>query len=137
MGGVTAEQVARVPAANIHVSRAAFGQVWTYAHDVATRPGPDNRYLVGVLWTCRWMARQPVWSRVLNKMEIPASPVTRRHYAAMPETIQDEFIAAARACRPGETGRWVDLARGTLAMLDWSWGGSGRPPLELPTAAGN
>ena len=132
--GAAAEQAARVPAANIHVSRAAFGQVWAYAHDLATRPGPDNRYLVGVLWTYRWLADQPVWSRVLNKLEIPASPVTGRHYAAMPETIEVESLATARAYRPGQTGRWVGLARGTLATLEWAWHGSGRLPLELPAA---
>ena len=72
---------------------------------------------------------------VLNKMEIPASPVTHRHYAAMPETIEDEFLVAARACGPGETGRWVELARGALATLEWAWHGSGRPSLEVPAAA--
>ena len=133
--GVTAEQVARVPAANIHVPREAFGRLWAYAHDLATRPGPDNDYLVGVLWTCEWLARQPIWSPVLRKLEVPASPVTRRHYAAMPETIQDEFAAAARACGPGRSGMLAELARGALAALEWAWHGSGRPPLELPATA--
>ena len=132
---MTAEQIAKVPAENIHVSRAVFGQVWAYADELATQPGPDDDYLVGVLWTCRWLSKQPVWSQIFKRMEIPPSPITRRHYAAMPETIQDEFIAAARVGRLGQTGMMADLARGALAALEWAWGGSGRPPLELPTAA--
>lgn len=129
--GVTADQIAKVPAGNLHVSREAFGQMWAHADELGSRPG-TGLYTVGVLFTCEWLANQPLWSKIVNKMEIPASPVTRRHYAAMPETIQDEFIAAARACRPGQVGRRVELARGALATLEWTWHGSGRPPLELP-----
>jgi hypothetical protein len=136
--GVTAEQIAKVPAANIRVSREAFGRLWAYADEVATRPGVvDDHYAVGVLWTCEWLSRQPVWSSVLKRMRLQEAPVTERHHAAMPETIEAEYFAAVRRARPGETGQWAELARGVLATLEWAWHGSGKPPLEVPDPATN
>lgn len=132
--GVTAEQIAKVPAANLHVSRAAFGQVWARALELGKRPAMDY-YVIGVIRTCNWLADQPRWSKILKKLKIPASPVTERHYAAMPETIQDEYFAAARAARLGGTDRRSGVGCGALATLEWAWHGSARPPLEIPTTS--
>jgi hypothetical protein len=127
---VTAEHVARVPVDNLRVSRAEFGVLWSLAEHLGGQPGPDNDYLVGVLWTCRWLAGQPVRSRILNRAEIPRAPLTRRRHAAMPETIDDEYFAAVspRVVEP-------DFARGVAATLEWTWHGSRQPQLDIPHAA--
>ena len=127
---VSAEAVARVPGDNLRVSRADFGELWALAEKLAGRPGPDNDYLVGVLRTCRWLAGQPVWSRVIGRAEMPAAPLTRRRHAAMPETIDAEYVAAVTA-RPFERER----ARGVAVTLEWTWHGSRRPPLDVASAA--
>lgn len=128
---VTAEQIANVPAENIRVSRESFGRIWSYADDLGVRRDTDP-YAIGVLFTCEWIATQAVWSRVSKRWELPVSPVTERHYKAMPETIEDEYLAAVRASVPGKTGRRAELARGAAAMLELAWAGSRRPPLDLP-----
>ncbi len=81
-----AELVARIPEENLRVSRAEFGAVWSMVERWAGQPGPDNDFLIGVLRTCRWLADQPVWSRVMSRAEMPLAPVTFREHAAMPET---------------------------------------------------
>src|SRR5215831_19177919 len=88
---VSAEHVARVPGENLRVSRAEFGVLWSLAEDLGGQPpGPRNEYVLGVLRTCRWLANQPVWSRVAGRAQIPTAPLTRRPHAAMPETIDEE-----------------------------------------------
>jgi hypothetical protein len=59
---VSAEAVAKVPGENLRVSRADFGGLWTVAEQLGRLPagGADDDYVVGVIWTCRWLARQPV-----------------------------------------------------------------------------
>lgn len=127
---VSAKTRAKVPGENLRVARAEFGAVWSLAERLGGQPGPDNDYLVGVLWTCRWLADHPVWSRMLNRTEIPRSPLTRRQHAAVPETNEAEYLAAVRP-----RGREPEFARGVAATLEWAWRGSGRPPLDIPHAA--
>lgn len=132
LGGVdvTVEHVAKVPGENLRVPRTEFGAVWSAVERWAGRPGPRDEFLIGVMRTCRWLAAQPVWSRVAGRAEIPAAPVTRRRHAAMPETIDAEYVAALspRAAEPG-------VARGAAATLEWTWYGSRRPPLDTARAA--
>jgi hypothetical protein len=127
---VTAEHVAKVPRENLRVSRADFGALWSLAEHLGGQPGTDNDYLVGVIQTCRWLANQPVWSRVVGRAEISRAPVSWQHHAAMPETIDEEYLAAVspRAVEP-------EIARGVAATLEWTWHGSGRPPLDVSHAA--
>ena len=129
---VSAEAVARVPGENLRVSRATFGALWTLAEYLGSQPagGPDDDYVVGVVWTCEWLARQPVWVSVIRRWEMPVAPLTRRRHSAMPETIDEEYLAAATAA-PFERER----ARGVMATLEWTWHGSGRPPLDMSRAA--
>ena len=133
LGGmeVSAEAVAKIPAENLRVARVGFGALWAVAEHLGSQPagGPDDDYVVAVVWTCRWLARQPVWVSFTKRWEMPAAPLTRRRHSAMPETIEAEFLAAARA-RAFERER----ARGVMATLEWTWHGSGRPPLDLSTA---
>jgi hypothetical protein len=123
---VSAETLAKVPGENLRVARAEFGAVWSAAERWGTQPGPDNDYLIGVLWTCRWLADQPVWSRVAGRAEMPVAPVTSRRHAAMPETIDAEYLAAVSPRAPEP-----EFARGVVATLEWTWHGSGQPPLDV------
>jgi hypothetical protein len=127
---VSAQTLATVPGENLRVSRAAFGAVWSLAERLGGRPGPDDDYLVGVVLTCRWLANQPVWSQVVGRAEMPRAPVTWRHHAAMPETIDEEYLAAVSPRAPEP-----EIARGVAVTLEWSWHGSRRPPLDVPNVA--
>jgi hypothetical protein len=129
---VSAEAVAKVPGENLRVSRADFGALWAAAEHMGSEPagGADDDYVVAVVWTCRWLARQPVYSRVVGRWEMPAAPLTRRRHGAMPETIDEEYLAAATA-----SAFERERARGVMATLEWTWHGSGRPPLDMSTAA--
>ena len=127
---VSAAAVAKVPGENLRVSRADFAALWAFAEDVGRRLAGPDEYVVGVVRTCRWLARQPVWSSIFRRWEMPEAPLTGRHRSAMPETIDAEYLAAVTA-RPFERER----ARGVMATLEWTWHGSGRPPLDMPAAA--
>lgn len=117
---VSAEAVAKVPGENLRVSRADFGSLWALAEQLGSQPagGPNDDYVVAVVWTCEWLARQPVWSSIIHRWEMPAAPLTRHRHAAMPETIDEEYLAAATA-PAGER----DRARGVMATLEWAWHG--------------
>jgi hypothetical protein len=53
--------------------------------------------------------------RVAGRAQMPAAPVTFREHAAMPETIEAEYLAASpRAPEP-------DVAQGVAATLEWTW----------------
>jgi hypothetical protein len=127
---VSAKTLSKVPGENLRVSRAEFGAVWSAVEHWASQPGPTDYFLVGVLRTCRWLANQPMWSRIAGRAEMPAAPVTRRQHAAMPETIEAEYLAAVSPRVPEP-----DVARGVAVTLEWTWHGSRRPPMEVPHAA--
>lgn len=130
---VSADAVAKVPGANLRVPRTNFGALWAFAEHVATQPGPDDDFLVGVVFTCRWLAAQPVWSDLISRAEMPAAPLTGRQHAAVPETAEAELVSAsATAARRGAR---ADLARGVVATLTWAWRGTGAAPLDMPHAA--
>jgi hypothetical protein len=127
---VSAHAVSKVPQANLVVPRSAFGALWALAERLGGQPGAANEYLVGVVLTCRWLAAQPVWSDVSGRSEMPRAPVTGRPDAAMPETVETEYLAAASWRAPQR-----ERARGVVATLDWAWHGSGQPPLDASVAA--
>jgi hypothetical protein len=104
--------------------------LWTRAEWLGSQPARGDQYLIGVLWTCRWLADQPVWSRVMGRWEVPAAPLTRSRHAAMPETIEAEYMAALTALAFER-----ERARGVAATLAWVWYGSGEPPLDVSSAA--
>jgi hypothetical protein len=127
---VSAKTLSKVPGENLRVSRTDIGALWALAEHRGSQPARGDQYLIGVLWTCRWLASQPVWSRMISRWEMPAAPFTRHRHAAMPETIETEYMAALTA-RPFERER----ARGVAATLAWTWYGSRRPPLDVTAAA--
>lgn len=135
LGGVevTAELVAKVPVENMRVRLVEFGVLWARAEELGSRPARGDQYLIGVVLTCRWLAGQPVPSPLPSRrFEVPRAPLTRRLNMAMPETIDEEYMAAVTA-RPFERER----ARGVAATLEWTWHGSRRPPLDISTATTN
>ena len=129
---VTARQVEDIPQGNLRVPRADFVALWRLTdHLMVTRRG--DWYVVGVAMTCRWLACTAVPS-VLGGWELAWAPVTERSALAHEELIASELLAAERAAirnprgiegRPG----WLE---GVVATLEWAWGGSPVPPLELP-----
>jgi hypothetical protein len=127
---VSAETLAKVPGENLRVARAEFGAVWSLAEHLGRLPGDGGGFLLGVIRTCRWLADQPYWSPIDRRAVMPASPYTRQEPAAMPETIEAEYLAAVTP-----RGLEPELARGVAVTLEWTWHGSGRPPLDIPHAA--
>jgi hypothetical protein len=130
---VSAKLVDGTPRANLHISRTAFAEVWTAAELAAHLPGGD--YAAGVALTCRWLAGAPAWSSITNRVEMTSSPVRGREARATPETIAEEYMAAAvEAARGGRPER-AEFIRGVLATLDWTRNGLRQPPLEaLPSS---
>jgi hypothetical protein len=126
---VSVETLAKVPAENLRVARADFGALWAVAERLGMRPATGDKYLVGVITTCRWLAGQPVWSSVIGRWEMPVAPLSRREHSAMPETIDEEYLAAATA-----PAFERERARGVMATLEWAWHGSGRLPLDMSSA---
>lgn len=127
---VSADAVTKVPGENLRVSRAEFGALWSLAEHLGREPGDGGAFLLGVIRTCRWLAGQPFWSELDRRMVLPTSPYTRRQRGAMPETIDEEYLAAASA-----RVREPELARGVAATLEWTWHGSRLPPLDISPAA--
>lgn len=127
---VSAETLAKVPGENLRVPRAEFGAVWSLAEHLGRQPGDGGAYLLGVIRTCRWLADQPFWSQIDRRAVMPTSPYTRRQRGAMPETIDEEYLASVRP-----RGLEPELARGVAATFEWTWHGSRRPPLDIPRAA--
>lgn len=136
---VTAEHVARVPAANLRIPRELFGQMWEL---VEWSSGTDSDYRLGVLFCCRWLACQPFTFGRDDRFDRWAlSPFRRSDERAMPETIEAEYLAAVRAeariprprgdADPGDGGA-RERARATVATLRFSWCGYDHPPIGIP-----
>jgi hypothetical protein len=125
---VASDSVAPIRGDNLRVPRAEFSALWATVERLASRRGPDD-FLIGVLRTCRWLADQPVWSDVRGRAEMPLTPITRQGHAAMPETVEEEFVAAAAAA--GQRSGRPELARGVVATLQWACRGTGASPLDL------
>jgi hypothetical protein len=85
--------------------------------------GPQDFYLTGVVWACRWIARQPL-----------EAPVTYKPLRAMPETMDSEYLAALATARSTKLHSMrVDIARGASAVLVWVGHGGPEPRLDLLT----
>jgi hypothetical protein len=133
---MTPERVAKIPAGNLHVSREEFADVWARAEaEVERHRGALGQYLVGVVWTCEWLAGGRVPTRFSpSGWEMPRSPVRRLDVTAHPEAIEAEYAAAVRD-RHSAVPRQAAKARGALATLEWAWHSSGRSPLDMAELA--
>jgi hypothetical protein len=129
------EVIARVPAENLHVSRAEFGAVWTAAQTLSAERLSDW-YLIGVCVTCQWVAQVIVPPSTMPGHPARA-PVTGTSRMAYAELIERESLAAQRqamrppvwmlTARPG----WVEAVDATFA---WLWRRTGPPPVVVKRA---
>jgi hypothetical protein len=138
---VTVRDVEQIPPGNLRVPRDEFAAVWIEAERLDrtnARNGTGDWYVVGVLSTCRWIAGGSV---VFNypqgpKTQPASAPVTKRTARAHEELIEAELLAAERLAG-SESGRvasqpgWIEAV---IATFNWTWRGSGRPPLHLGSA---
>jgi len=133
----SAEEIAAIPAENVHVSRAEFAAVWTAAEDLLAEH-PRDWAVGGVCLTCRWVARATV-KPASGPWYSASAPVTMTHRRAYAELIEAESLAAAvqairrpewlLADRPG----WVDAVDATFA---WLWRRTGPPPVAVERTVG-
>ncbi|MGH8571422.1 MAG: hypothetical protein ACREX8_02450 [Gammaproteobacteria bacterium] len=113
----------KVPTQNLHRKpRAEFGRVWAEAEQRLTEVAPTEYYVVGVVITFRWVARQP-----------RRSPVTDRIIGPEPENLDAEYMAALRASHdPQLHPRRAAKARGAAAVLGWLGHGGPEPLAGVP-----
>lgn len=130
-----AEQVARIPAGNLHVPHGDLAAVWDAAEGRSAEQaeqGVLDWYAAAVVATCAWMAcaiYHPPWGR-----PHPAeAPVTRTRASAYEELIEAEYLAAERfeELYPHRAERAPGWGDGTRATLRWAWRGQGPPPIKI------
>jgi hypothetical protein len=134
----SAEEIARVPAENLHVSRAEFGAVWRTAErqaDEVDDRGGSDWYLAAVCITCEWVARAIVRPPDGGPGYTSHSPVRRTHRGAYAELIEEEALAAdlqlaRRPVSPFLQGR-PGWAEGIVATFAWFWRRTGPPPVAV------
>jgi hypothetical protein len=129
----SAEEIARVPAENLHVSRTEFGAVWTAAEGQADKD-ESSWYLAGVCLTCRWVARMLIPPSTMPGH--PAfAPVTGTMHAAYAELVEAECLAAelllTRRPVPGWLQEKPGWAEGVEATFAWMWRRTGPPPVAV------
>jgi len=138
---VTPTDIARIPAENLHVSRAEFVAVWTAAERRQTeqaRQHVTDWYVGGVVVTCRWLARAIV--RPATGPFRPArSPVTHTTKMAHPELIEAECVAAELLDMRRPRPTWLEgrpgWSQAIVATLNWAWRRTGGPPVEVARSA--
>jgi hypothetical protein len=129
---VTDEHVARIPGSNINVSREDFGVFWRQVEVLLAKgrwSDDDAQYLLGVVRTCRWLADQ-THRTPSGSMEVPKAPISGRQVRAMPETIEEEVVAAIRVESRSRVSYEKQQAAGTLATLSWAWHGVNQSPVQ-------
>lgn len=129
---VTAAELARVPAANIRVPRAEFGEVWAAAEALSSdqaSQGVTDWYAGGVVATCRWLAGAVVTCRN-GRRQLPRSPATELLVSAYEELIEDEYLAAEGldAARPDLVVHQPGWTAGVRTTLRWAWRCNGPAP---------
>jgi hypothetical protein len=140
---VTAADIAKVPAENLHVSRADFGALWIAAErhmDEQSARKVTDWYGGGVVVTCRWIATATVRPRAGDGPWRPArSPVTGRTRRATPELIEAEALAAALLDMRRPVPDWLrdqpGWARAIDATFAWAWRGTAGPPIQAEHSA--
>jgi hypothetical protein len=91
-----------------------------------------DRYIVGVVITCRWLAGADV-PGLRGRIQPAWAPITGKTAAAHEELIEaetqtaDQWLADYPNGMRGKPG-WLESI---AATLDWAWRGSGTPPLDI------
>jgi hypothetical protein len=138
---VSTGDIAGLPAENLRVSRSVFAAVWTAAerqHDECVRRGVTDWRGAGVVVACRWLAAATI--RPANGPWHPArSPVTGHTHRATPELIEEECRAAELLAMRRPVPDWLETrpgwVEGVVATLNWTWRGSGEPPVDVEHTA--
>jgi len=137
---VTAADIAKIPAENLHVARAEFAAVWIAVEKHQDEPayrGITDWYDAGVSVTCRWLATATVRPEQ-GPWRLARSPVTRRTNRALPELIQEECLAAELLAMRRPVPRWLaerpGWAESIVATLNWAWWRTGPPPFRVEQA---
>lgn len=128
------EDIAYVPAENLHVSRAEFGAVWTAAEAQADEH-EDSWYLAGVCVTCRWVALAIVRPPGGGPGYVAHSPVTRTSRMAYAELVERESLAAEVQLWRRPVSKFLQgrpgWAEGVDATFAWFWRKTGPPPVPV------
>ena len=134
---VTAEMIEQIPQGNLRVRRADFAAVWIEAERICDNhlSQPGDRYVVGVVITCRWLARAIV-PGLRGRMQPAWAPITGRTASAHEELIEVETQAAERWLAQNPNGMygkpgWLESIHATLS---WAWRGVDSPPLDVEHA---
>lgn len=135
----TAQMIDEIPRGNVRVPRAEFAAVWSLAEARSaenSRNGTGDRYVVGVVVTCRWMAGALETSSLTGQVQPARAPLSLRTARAHEELLEAETLAAEGrlARRPGGHDQAPGLLEAVVATLRWAWRGSGPPPLEVRQA---
>jgi len=135
---ITASEADRVPARNLHVSRAEFCALWETAETRNREQSGDGLtdwYSAAVIVACRWLADamiNPSWGR-----PHPArSPATDRELRAYPESIEAEIVEAELLAqrRPQLAQQRPGWCEGIVTTLRWAWRAEGAPLFGDATA---
>lgn len=133
---VTAADIAKIPARNLHVPRGEFVAVWIAAERQAVEK--NDWYSAGVVAACRWLARAQVRPETGPWYMAPA-PVTRRQESAYEELIEAECLKAELLYFRRPVPQWLQnrpgWARGIFVTLNWAWRHQGQPPIDVDQAA--
>ncbi len=135
----SAEDIARVPAENLHVSRAEFCAVWTAAEAQADEH-QDNWYLAAVCITCEWVATAIVRPRGGGPGRVAHGPVTMTHRMAYAELVERESLAAEMQWMRRPVSNFLQSrpgwAEGVDATFAWMWRRTGPPPVAVERTVG-
>jgi len=133
----TAEEIAAIPAENLHISRAEFAAVWTAAELLADEQEARHAgswHTTAVVVTCRWVGRAIIKPATGRWYEAYAS-VTRTRRMAYAELIERDCLAAEvqSARRPvspflQERRGWTE---GIAATFAWMWRRPGPAPIAV------
>jgi hypothetical protein len=127
---ITAQDLAAIPARNLHVPREDFAAVWVAAERYRSEH-PTDWYSTGVAVVCRWLAGATV-RPATGAPYRQWAPVTRRHVSAYEELIEQESLEAERLLYSQPPDVWVTNRPGWLqgmtAMFNWAWARRGPAP---------
>lgn len=137
MGMVTEREIARIPATNLRVPREEFARLWLLAQQrsrLMSRQGVTDWYAVGVVVTCRWVARTTV--ELNGRRFLATRPVGGGDQPAYEELIEEEYLTAetmlARQPPPLKVANRPGFVEAVSATLRWSWRCSGQCPVIAP-----
>ncbi len=126
------EEIAAIPAENLHVSRAEFAAVWAAAERLAAEQG--GWYSAGVCVTCRWVAVAVV-KPPTDRWYPARAPVTETESMAYAELVEAECLAAEVLSMRRPVPTWLlnqpGWIEGVVATFRWMWLRSGPRPVDV------